>query len=200
MSSHSEESWGTSSRRERGTERELEQCGERKREEWAPSIQFTVSTFEQMQKKKKKREEENPTHQLVKMCTDTWETPRHKNAVGWTFHAWTDQRSTVQWYFLDNNTPSGPEWVSHATGTLLSDSAGSVQPGCRAVTQTTVKWLFQSPHKPWCGGTQPTSCTGRNRKCVKRRVHPHHHGSIMFQSTLNGDLSPIMFAKMRAAY
>lgn len=59
----------------------------------------------------------------------------------------------------------------HATGALLSDSALPVLLCCSALTKRTVKWLFQSPHSSDMG-VQPTSCTSRNRKCVKRSLLP----------------------------
>lgn len=59
----------------------------------------------------------------------------------------------------------------HATGALLSDSALPVLLCCPALTKRTVKWLFQSPHSSDMG-VQLTSCTSRNRKCVKRSLLP----------------------------
>lgn len=60
------------------------------------------------------------------------------------------------------------DWVWHATGALLSDSALCVAL-LPSSNKRTVKWLFQSPHSPEVR-VQPTSCTGRNRKCVKRSL------------------------------
>lgn len=105
-------------------------------------------------------------------CTLTLKRHQDRNGAGLpqNVHAWTDQRSTVQWWALIS-TLSGQHWMLHATGALLSDSALPVLLCCPTLTKRTVKWLFQSSHSSDVGG-QLTSCTSRNRKCVKRRLFP----------------------------
>lgn len=88
-------------------------------------------------KKRCKRRGKSQTHiDRVKMCTETRETswPKWSRINTKHVHAWTDQRTMVQWQALIS-TPGGQEWVLHATAAFLSDSALSVELCCWALNK-----------------------------------------------------------------
>lgn len=135
MLSHSKESFCSFCGGEQEAERDRNRTGSRViwgREGRSASIQSACGL---PVKKRCKRRGKSQTHiDRVKMCTETRETswPKWSRMNTKHVHAWTDQRTTVQWQALIS-TPGGQEWVLHATAALLSDSALSVELCCWAL-------------------------------------------------------------------
>lgn len=171
MLSHSKESFCSSAKGEQVAKRNRAGIGWCKRKRGEYPVQSACG-IPVNNKCKNRGEEITNTHWEVKMCTDTRETPRQKNGAGWTSSIFMPGLIKDQWCSDTFSTAPKRAGVSVACNWRSPQWLCTVcvaRLPCSNKKDSEV--VVPKPPRPDVGG-QPTSCTSRNRKCVKRSLLP----------------------------